>query len=126
MSHQNLDQFLRSKGADLPSPIAVILAEDDVELAGTIKHHTDMGFGTILVIGDVAEVSAEGVHLFPAQLNRLEDSIDALNKIINATIPEAVPPVTPPAPSAGPRPYGGASPSCPSGSSMAANTSPAR
>jgi hypothetical protein len=43
-----------------------------------------MGFGTILVIGDVAEASTDGVHLFPAQLNRLEDSIDALNKIIAA------------------------------------------
>lgn len=84
MPNQDLDQFLRLKGASLPAPIAVILAEDDIELAGTIAHHTDMGFGTILVIGDVAEISVEGVHLFPAQLNRLEDSIDALNKIIKA------------------------------------------
>ena len=84
MNHQDLNRFLRHKGATLPAPIAVILAEDDVELAGTIRHHTDMGFGTILVIGDVAEVSTEGVHLFPTQLNRVEDSIDALNKIIAA------------------------------------------
>jgi len=84
MLNQDLDRFLRLKGASLPAPIAVILAEDDIELAGTIQHHTDMGFGTILVIGDVAEISVEGVHLFPAQLNRLEDSIDALNKIIKA------------------------------------------
>ena len=84
MHHQNLDHFLRTKGADLPSPIAVILAEDDVELAGTIEHHAKMGFDTILVIGDVAELTNEDVHLFSAQLNRLEDSIDALNKIIAA------------------------------------------
>ncbi|OUS07576.1 hypothetical protein A9Q96_06615 [Rhodobacterales bacterium 52_120_T64] len=84
MNHQNLDHFLRLNGASLPGPIAVILAEDDVELAGTIKRHRDIGFGTILVIGDVAEISVEGAHFFPAQLNRLEDSIDALNKIIAA------------------------------------------
>lgn len=84
MPHEELEQFLRTNGASLPAPIAVILAEDEVELNGTIKHHLDMGFGTILVIGDVAGVTAEGAHLFPAQLNRLEDSIDALNKIIAA------------------------------------------
>ncbi len=65
MHHQNLDRFLRLQGADLPAPIAVILAEDDVELAGTIKHHIDMGFGTVLVVGDVAEAPTEGAHLFP-------------------------------------------------------------
>ena len=84
MPNQTLDQFLRLQGASLPAPIAVILAEDDVELAGTIKHHQAMGFCTILVIGDVAEVTTEGLHTFPAQLNRLEDSIAALNKIITA------------------------------------------
>jgi len=84
MPNQDLNHFLRLQGASLPAPIAVILAEDDVELAGTIKHHADMGFGTILVIGDVAEITAENAHIFPAQLNRLEDSIDVLNKIIAA------------------------------------------
>lgn len=84
MPNQSLDQFLRRQGASLPAPIAVILAEDDVELTGTITHHQAMGFGTILVIGDVAEITTEGVHTFPAQLNRLEDSIDVLNKIIKA------------------------------------------
>lgn len=84
MPHQELDRFLRTNGTNLPDPIAVILAEDEVELGGTIQHHLAMGFGTILVIGDVAGVTTERVHLFPAQLNRLEDSIDALNKIIAA------------------------------------------
>ena len=84
MPDQALDQFLRLEGASLPAPIAVILAEDGIELAGTIKHHTDMGFGTVLVIGDVEGVSAGDAHLFPAQLNRLEESINVLNKVIKA------------------------------------------
>lgn len=84
MPHQELEQFLRFKGATLPHPIAVILAEDDVELAGTIKHHRDLGFETILVIGDVAGITAEGVDIFPAQLNRVDDSIHVLNKVITA------------------------------------------
>ncbi len=84
MPDQALDRFLRLQGASLPAPIAVILAEDGVELAGTIKHHTNMGFATILVIGDVAEITVEGAHLFPAQLTRLEDSIGVVNKIIAA------------------------------------------
>lgn len=84
MPHQELEQFLRFKGANLAHPIAVILAEDDVELAGTIKHHRDLGFVTILVIGDVAGITAEGVDTFPAQLNRADDSIGVLNKVIRA------------------------------------------
>lgn len=71
MPHQELEQFLRLKGAALAHPIAVILAEDDVELAGTIKHHRDLGFGTILVVGDVAGITTDDVETFPAQLNRL-------------------------------------------------------
>lgn len=84
MPHQELEQFLRLKGATLAHPIAVILAEDDIELAGTIQHHRDIGFETILVIGDVAGITQEDINVFPAQLNRLEDSIEALNKIIAA------------------------------------------
>ena len=83
MPNQSLDNFLKLEGKNLKSPIAVILAEDNIELEGTIKHHTAQGFGTIIVVGDVAGIT-EGAHLFPAQLNRIEDSVAVLNKIIRA------------------------------------------
>ena len=84
MPTQELEQFLRLKGANLPHPIAVILAEDDIELAGTIKHHRDIGFETILVIRDVAGITTNGVNIFAARLNRLKDSIAVLNQVITA------------------------------------------
>lgn len=76
-----LIDFLKTKGTILPSPIAVIFAEDDVELVGTITHHQTIGFRSILVIGDVAELEINNVYAFEAQLNCLEDSLLFLNEI---------------------------------------------
>ncbi|MGE4610984.1 MAG: hypothetical protein AAED33_06270 [Paracoccaceae bacterium] len=84
MTAQALDTFLRNNARNLPSPIAVILAEENVDLSGTIEHHRKMGFATILVIGDVASVTGDNLHTFPMQLNRLGDTIEVLNKIIAA------------------------------------------
>ena len=80
MPNLTLDQALTLA---LPSPIAVILAEDAVELQGTVTHHQSLGFKTILVIGDVSE-EIDGAHTVAATLNNLEDSVEILNRIIRA------------------------------------------
>lgn len=82
----DLTTFLQRE--KLTAPIAVILAEDEVELDGTVRHHAALGFGTILVIGAVAQTAfqdLEDVHTFHADLNQLEDSVEILNQIIKAT-----------------------------------------
>lgn len=81
MSNLTLNQVLK---LPLPSPIAVILAEDAVELQGTVTHHQTLGFKTILVIGDVG-AGIDGAHTVAASLNSLEDSVDILNRIIRAS-----------------------------------------
>lgn len=82
MPTSNLSKFLQSEGKNLPSPIAVILAEDDAELAGTVRHHQNLGFTSILVIGAVESLDIDGVHTFPAQLNQGSDSVAMLNVVM--------------------------------------------
>ncbi|MEE9452786.1 MAG: hypothetical protein V3V13_00195 [Paracoccaceae bacterium] len=87
MQLETLENFLHTKGKTLPSPLAVIFAEDTVELAGTIAHHRTLGFGTILVVGELGELDpgiTKDVHVFPSDLDTLEDSVAILNQIIKA------------------------------------------
>ncbi len=86
MPHTELEQFLRQKAASLPAPIAVILAEDPVELDSTVRHHRALGFPTVIVLGDVAGLAAsDDLHPIPARLDTIEDSVAALNRIIAAS-----------------------------------------
>ena len=64
MRHHSLEAFLET-GADLlqRGPLAVIMAEDEVEVASTLRHHLDLGFRAVLLlappeIGLPAEVEA--------------------------------------------------------------------
>lgn len=82
MKHDNLEHFLKSNGRELSSPIAVILAEDEIELQSTIDHHQDLGFESIIVLGEVGGLDADATHIIPMTLDRLEDSVAALNKIM--------------------------------------------
>lgn len=88
MPNDSLDQFLKLHAKNLLSPIAVILAEDGLELESTVKHHHDLGFKSILVIGAIEHIDLEkysGAYGIAAQLNRTEESIELLNQIIKAT-----------------------------------------
>lgn len=85
MMHHALDHFLKHKGADMLAPVAVILAEDPVELDSTIAHFRKLGFASIIAIGAVENAEpAENLHLIPAELDGLADSVTALNQIIKA------------------------------------------
>ena len=51
MRHTSLDQFLQTGRKTLqPGPIAIILVEDDVEVAATLHHHLNAGFKTVLAL----------------------------------------------------------------------------
>ncbi len=70
---------------ELKSPIAVILAEDELELDSTVRHHAKMGFGSVLVVGAVGQSSfqdLENVETFFSELDELADSLDVLNAVI--------------------------------------------
>ncbi|WP_372571161.1 hypothetical protein [Ruegeria jejuensis] len=51
MQHPTLDRFLEQDTA-LPgaAPLALIFVEDDVEVATTLRHHLQCGFGTVLAL----------------------------------------------------------------------------
>lgn len=49
MRHPSLDDFLRRGRAALaPGPVALLLVEDAVEVASTLRHHLDAGFRSIV------------------------------------------------------------------------------
>ncbi|WP_298849745.1 hypothetical protein [uncultured Ruegeria sp.] len=49
MKHESLDHFLKSGQAALAKgPVALIFAEDDVELEGTLHHHLKLGFKSVI------------------------------------------------------------------------------
>lgn len=59
-SHGNAAKLLPG----LPSgPVVLILNEDDVELASTIKHHQEIGFANVVVLGPSRTVAEPAVSL---------------------------------------------------------------
>ncbi|GFE51329.1 hypothetical protein So717_30820 [Roseobacter cerasinus] len=50
MTHDSLDSFLKTARAELRrGPVALIFVEDEVEIASTLQHHLQMGFGAVVV-----------------------------------------------------------------------------
>ncbi|WP_425079831.1 glycosyltransferase family 2 protein [Ruegeria denitrificans] len=50
MTYDSLDHFLKSGQAALAKgPVALIFAEDEVELASTLQHHLRLGFKSVIV-----------------------------------------------------------------------------
>lgn len=51
MQYNDLDTFLKDgKAALLKGPVAIVLVEDDVEIATTLRHHQQAGFVSIIVL----------------------------------------------------------------------------
>ncbi len=50
MTYDSLEQFLQKGAEQLPKePIALIFAEDDVEVGSTLRHHLSLGFTAVVV-----------------------------------------------------------------------------
>ena len=92
-SHPTLDAFLQDPPPELAKgPVALVFAEDEVEIDSTLRHHLDCGFGAVVVLmpdafglaGDVAEV----VHRVTFDACATDAVIDAMNRVA-ATAPGA-------------------------------------
>lgn len=50
MQYESLDHFLKSRAPQLPKgPVGLVFVEDDVEVDGTLRHHLNLGFTTLVV-----------------------------------------------------------------------------
>jgi hypothetical protein len=86
MDHSSVSQFLKS-GVALKGPIALILAEDDVELDSTVAHHLDHGFRHVLVLTGEAAPAADAkpaVHRIAHPVLAEDALVAAVNQLIPA------------------------------------------
>ena len=93
MKYISLAGFLNTQRAALAKgPVGIILAEDGVELEGTVRHHVGLGFPVLLVLGAAAldlpdNLAGEAkvqIHRIGFDLHRPDAMIHALNPIIEA------------------------------------------
>ena len=92
MRYASLDQFLNDGRAVLArGPVAVILAEDGVELDTTLQHHLDAGFvDVVLLAHDAIELGADldgRVHRITHDAHTENALVGAVNRLIKAAAP---------------------------------------
>jgi len=89
MKYRSLDQFLaEGKAALAKGPVALIFAEDPVEVETTIRHHLEAGFVQLALfapdaIAIAAEIEAK-IHRVPYEAPTVEALVEAVNKVIVA------------------------------------------
>ena len=89
MKYRSLDQFLaEGKAAFAKGPVALIFAEDPVEVETTIRHHLEAGFVQLALfapdaIAIAAEIEAK-IHRVPYEAPTVEALVEAVNKVIAA------------------------------------------
>ncbi|MDP5348801.1 MAG: hypothetical protein NWQ32_10470, partial [Paracoccaceae bacterium] len=90
MRYDSLKDFLNRSGTILAKgPVALIFAEDEVELASTLRHHLTSGFGAVLVLMPAA-LSLEADLV--AKVHRIDlDTLapDMLTQTVNTLIAAA-------------------------------------
>lgn len=82
MQYSSIDQFLdMAKPAPGKGPVALIMAEDNCEIAATLRHHLDLGFGrVVLLAGDEIIVPPE----LDARIDRIDTDAFAEGALISA------------------------------------------
>lgn len=89
MRYSSLDDFIRHGAEALAKgPVAVILAEDEVELGSTLRHHLDIGFRDVLAVmpkafelpPDVAPL----VHRIDHEVSMTANHAEVMNTLIAA------------------------------------------
>lgn len=89
MHYESLDHFLKNAAITIAKgPVALVFAEDDVEVATTARHHLDIGFTRVLMFmpdefdlpADVTE-RVERINYAPL---RASDVVSAVNRVIAA------------------------------------------
>ena len=90
MIYDSLSTFLKTGKADLAKgPIGVILLEDEVEAASTVRHHLDRGFKTLIVVGDARIALPDEMASQVARVCHDMMSDDALTDVMNGIIKSA-------------------------------------
>lgn len=95
MPFPSLDAFLdQGRGRLLRGPLAMLFAEDEVDVGPSVEHHLGLGFRQVLLLrpeglGPVAEVDVPAVADICHDFSRRDAIISALNRVI-----AAVPPAT--------------------------------
>ena len=89
MRYPGLDAFLHAGRRALPEgPVAVIMAEDAVEVASTLRHHLDAGFAAVLLLAHpdlaLAEAAAGPVYRIDHDVHAPDALPEAVNRIIAA------------------------------------------
>lgn len=92
MHYKNLPDFITSRGAVLDvGPVAMIFAEDPVEVASTLRHHLDAGFRAVLLfIHDeifVDPALEDRVHRIPHDVHGEDAVTGAVNAVTAAAAP---------------------------------------
>lgn len=93
MRHASLDAFLKSGRAALArGPVAVLLVEDAVEVASTLRHSLRVGFRAVVAVADAAlpmppEAEDPRVHLVAHGLGPEGAGIAAVNACLRAAAP---------------------------------------
>jgi hypothetical protein len=89
MKHASFDQFLREGAAVLAKgPLAVVMAEDEVEIDSTLRHHLGAGFAQVLLLAHdgiavAPEIEAK-VHRITYDTHADNALIMAVNRLIKA------------------------------------------
>jgi len=89
MRYSSLDDFMKLGAAALvKGPVAVVLAEDRIELGSTLRHHLDLGFRDVLAVMpaefDLPEDVAPLVHRIDHDVTVMGDHVAVMNKLIAA------------------------------------------
>ena len=89
MRYDSLDDFLtEAKAALAKGPLALVLAEDQVEVETTLQHHLGLGFAQVILLCDpdivITEDSASRIHRVTYDTHADNALIVAVNRLIVA------------------------------------------
>jgi len=90
MHYPSLNALLANgRQALAPGPVAMILIEDDIEIASTLRHHLDLGFRSVIAFMpaefDLAPDLGERVIRVDYDMKRGADFTQVINRMIAAT-----------------------------------------
>ncbi len=89
MRYASIDHFLKDGAAELAKgPIAVVMAEDDVEVETTLQHYLSMGFLQVVMLADdgIAVLPEMEARVLRVSFDTHVDSamVTAINRLIKA------------------------------------------
>ncbi|WP_371808593.1 hypothetical protein [Ruegeria sp. HKCCD7221] len=89
MQYNSLNSFLRTGAkALMKGPVALIFAEDDVEVDGTIQHHLNLGFKSLVVFMpqefSLDPALADRIHRVTLTCAPRTTVFEAINKVMKA------------------------------------------